>query len=67
MDVSAAFFRKSSWSAYNGNCLEFAELGSRLLAVRDSKEQGNGPVLIFTDAEWTVFTARVKRGEFDFH
>jgi hypothetical protein len=66
IDVSVATFRKSSWSAYNGNCVEFAELGSRLLAVRDSKQQGNGPVLIFTGAEWSVFTARVKSGEFDF-
>lgn len=34
------------------------------VALRDSKEQ-NGPVLVFTPAEWAAFTAGVREGEFD--
>ena len=41
--LSAAIWRKSSWSAYNGNCVEVAGLDGALIAVRDSKDAGRGP------------------------
>jgi hypothetical protein len=60
-------FRKSSRSNGSGgnNCVEVdldAEIG--VVLVRDSKDP-SGPVLDFTDAEWSAFIAGVKRGEFD--
>jgi hypothetical protein len=35
-----------------------------LIGVRDSKDQGHGPVLLFTRAEWTAFLAGARDGEF---
>ena len=40
--------------------------GPRIVAVRDSKDR-HGPALIFGRAEWRVFAAGVKAGEFDLH
>jgi uncharacterized protein DUF397 len=54
-DLSQAVWQKSSWSAYNGNCVEVAELGGRLIGVRDTKDAGRGPVLVFGDAAWRSF------------
>jgi hypothetical protein len=34
-------------------------------AVRDTKDKGAGPVLLFTAGEWEAFTAGVRAGEFD--
>lgn len=48
-------WRKSSWSANNGACVEVAD-GPR---VRDSIDP-DGPVLAFTAGAWRAFTAEVK-------
>jgi hypothetical protein len=53
-------WRKSSWSTFNGNCVEVTKLGSRLIGVRDTKDVGSkdvssGPVLVFDDAAWRSF------------
>jgi Domain of unknown function (DUF397) len=55
-------FRKAGDSGDHG-CVEAAadETGVR---VRDSKDQ-TGPVLGFTDHEWSVFVAAARAGEFD--
>lgn len=47
-------------------CVEVAgaEDGDGVL-VRDTKDHGNGPVLRFTEAEWTAFVGGVKLNEFD--
>jgi hypothetical protein len=59
-------FRKSSFSGGNGGgCLEVAELPEGGRAVRDSKQNGAGPVLWFNAAEWESFVQGVKAGEFD--
>jgi hypothetical protein len=55
-------WRKSSWSACNGNCVEIAELGGWLIGVRDTKDTGSGPVLVFDDAAWRLFLDGVKNG-----
>ena len=53
-------WRKSSYSGNNGgDCIE-AGNGSGLVAVRDTKDGGNGPVLGFTPAAWTAFLATLK-------
>ena len=56
-----AIWRKSSWSSYNGNCLAVAELGGELIGVRDTKDGGAGPVLIFNSEAWRSFLDDVRR------
>lgn len=66
--LSAGFaqvsWRKSSWSAHNGNCVEFAQLPGGHCGVRDSRDVA-GPVLVFSRLEWSAFVAAAVAGEFD--
>lgn len=65
-EVSSLEFRKSTFSGGNGGgCVEIAELPNGGRAVRDSKQDGNGPVLWFNGAEWDAFLRGVKSGQFD--
>ena len=58
MEGTDMTWRKSSYSGNGGGeCVEVAS-ADRVL-VRDSKDQ-TGPVLGFTAAAWTVFTAALK-------
>ncbi|MGH3874940.1 MAG: DUF397 domain-containing protein [Pseudonocardiaceae bacterium] len=63
-DLSPAVWRKSTHSNNTGACVEVADLGGAGCAVRDSKNP-TGPALLCTTAEWAVFTAGVRCGEFD--
>lgn len=65
-EMMAAAWRKSSWSAYNGGCVEVAELQHDRIGVRDTKAKGSGPILVFTHAEWRLFLSSVKHGDLDF-
>jgi len=72
-------WRKSSYSVNNGACVEIDSwrkssrcdggaclevgCGDAVIGVRDSKDRGAGPVLVFSSEEWRGFTARVRRGE----
>jgi uncharacterized protein DUF397 len=56
-------WRKSTLSTTNG-CVEVAFIDDKI-AVRDSKNQGGGPVLEFTRVEWEAFVGGVRDGEFD--
>jgi Domain of unknown function (DUF397) len=58
-----ASWRKSSWSTYNGNCIEVGQLQKDLIGVRDTKDAGAGPVLLFSGEAWRSFIARVKDSE----
>lgn len=57
-------WQKSSYSNYNGNCVEVAGLPGGERAVRDSKDAA-GPALRFAQNEWASFVAAIKLGEFD--
>jgi hypothetical protein len=53
---------KSSHSGpTGGNCVEIASLGSRRVAVRDSRIP-DGPMLIFTVQQWQDFASGTKNG-----
>ena len=61
-DVSAAVWRKSSYSnGDGGHCVEVADGFPGVVPVRDSKVPG-GPVLVFPAAGWAAFVTAV-RGE----
>ncbi|MEV0613885.1 DUF397 domain-containing protein [Nonomuraea sp. NPDC050404] len=62
--IETAAWRKSSACNGSAACVEVAPLADGNVALRDSKEQ-DGPVLVFTPAEWAAFTAGVRGGEFD--
>ena len=66
-DQARIEWRKSTFSTTNG-CVEVAVVGDRI-AVRDSKQQGKGPVLEFTaaadPAEEGDPLGGVRGGEFD--
>lgn len=64
-DIAQATWQKSSLSGYNGSCFEIARLPSDRVGVRDTKDKGSGPVLVFTEDEWAAFLGGVKAGEFD--
>lgn len=51
---------KSSYSA-SGNCVEVAGQPGRVL-VRDTKQNGIGPVLRFAPGAWKRFADRVRSG-----
>ena len=53
-------WRKSGWSAHNGNCVE-ARMADGTVQVRDSKDP-DGPVLEFTAGEWKAFLAGFRHG-----
>jgi hypothetical protein len=59
-----AAWRKSTFCNGADACVEVAPLADGNVALRDSKEQ-DGPVLVFTPAEWAAFTSGVRQGEFD--
>jgi Domain of unknown function (DUF397) len=62
IDWSTVAWRKSTKCESN-SCVEVGLLGSQV-AVRDSKDV-DGPVLLFTGAEWAAFVDGAQRGEFD--
>ncbi|MFE4366961.1 DUF397 domain-containing protein [Streptomyces sp. NPDC056835] len=44
--------------------VEVAFLDNGRVAMRDSKDKGNGPALVFTPGEWAAFEGGVLDGEF---
>lgn len=61
---SSIEWRKSEASGESG-CVEVAFVGRSVL-VRNSRDRG-GPVLSFTDSEWTAFLTGARSGTFDGH
>lgn len=56
-EVGAWF--KSSYSMADGNCLEAGQ-GTAVIGVRDTRDNGAGPVLEFAPAAWTAFLQGLK-------
>lgn len=56
-------WRKSSFSASRGECVELRQLDGGI-EVRDSKDP-DGPVLQFTRSELAAFIDGCRAGEFD--
>ena len=52
-------WRKSSYSAANGNCVEVGHLLKGRIGVRDSKDVSQ-PALDFTSAQWRTFIGDIK-------
>ena len=61
-ELTHATWHKSTWSSFNGNCVEVAELCGERIAVRDTKNHGLGPVLLFDGAAWRSFIDGMKNG-----
>jgi hypothetical protein len=54
-------WRKSSYSGNNGgNCVEVGA-AVQVIAVRDTKQGGAGPVLRFAPGAWRRFAGQVRR------
>jgi hypothetical protein len=56
--VEVASWRKSSHSAANGDCVEVGT-GERIVCVRDTTQDGIGPVLDFPATAWISFIVTV--------
>ena len=63
-ELAGARWRKSRRSNGQGACVEVAFLDDGQVAVRDSKDGGQGPALVFTAAEWDAFAGGMADGEF---
>ncbi|MEV4874867.1 DUF397 domain-containing protein [Streptomyces cyaneofuscatus] len=63
IDLTAATWRKSSYSNQDGGaCLEVADGFTVAVPVRDSKNP-HGPALTFPAAGWSSFVSAVKGGD----
>ena len=55
---------KAQRSSANGACVEIASAVGRVVAIRDSKDP-DGPILVYTQAEFSAFLEGARSGEFD--
>lgn len=58
-------WHKSTLSSAADNCVEVGVGDDGTVGVRDTKQHGEGPILVFTPDEWKAFLGGVRRGEFD--
>jgi hypothetical protein len=61
-DWSRAQWRKSSYSANGGNCIEVATNVPSVVAIRDSKDP-SGPNLAVSSTDWAAFLERIRSAQ----
>lgn len=64
-DLDGAVWRKSRRSGSEGSCVEVATNLDGVVGIRDTKDQGAGPVLTVPRAGWAAFVAATRAGRFD--
>jgi hypothetical protein len=52
-------WRKSSYSDGTGNCIEVTS-ADRMVAIRDARQGGHGPLLKFAESAWQRFLVETK-------
>jgi Domain of unknown function (DUF397) len=62
-DITATWLKSSYSGPTGGNCVEIAFLADGEVALRHSRHP-DGPVLVFTRAEWDAFRDGARDGEF---
>jgi Domain of unknown function (DUF397) len=62
-DFSTVRWRKSTVSG-DGGCLQVT-YAEGMIGLRDSKDGNSGPILAFSEREWSAFLAGARSGEFD--
>ncbi|MFI6364858.1 DUF397 domain-containing protein [Nocardia sp. NPDC050630] len=63
IDLSKAYWFKSTRSSAAKDCVEVAFLSSGIVGVRDSKNP-DGNALVFSGGEWDAFTTAIANGTF---
>ncbi|QKW18852.1 DUF397 domain-containing protein [Kitasatospora sp. NA04385] len=63
-ELHSVVWRKSSYSANGGNCVEVSGDFPGTVPVRDSKDP-HGPVLLFPAATWSAFVTAVRTDRLD--
>ena len=58
-DQAVSDWRVASYTGGQGNCVEVGR-SATTIAVRDTKNRENGPVLGFDFSTWRAFTQRLK-------
>jgi hypothetical protein len=53
-------WRAASYTGGQGNCVEVGGAATTTIAVRDTKNREDGPVLGFDALAWRAFTQRLK-------
>ena len=56
-------WQKAQSSTFDGQCVEIASIADKI-AMRDSKDP-DGPILVYTSAEFSAFLEGARNGEFD--
>lgn len=60
-DTTPGWWRKSSYSGYNADCVEVGHSGAAI-GVRDTKDR-QGAILMLSVGQWDAFLGGVRRGE----
>jgi hypothetical protein len=54
-------WRKSRHSNPSSSCIEAGRAADGTIGIRDTKQNRQGPILEFTQAEWSTFLTFVRR------